>query len=274
MDSVQSMRCRYLPLAGVLLVLTACGCASKVQPQSTTQPARVLRIGEVKNKSGEVVRKETFYIDGAGNKVRHGPYCLYYDGGAKSLEEHYVDGKREGAYTSWYGDSRKDCEGFFKDGLESGKWVWWDYQTGEKRAECTYSLGKIVGSKLYYYHERVQREDRFDEHGWLRQTTVWYDNGQIEMRGTFTGPPGALAGIPLTDMPDAYLKDGTWSYWEYDGTLIAEGVWKQGKPWSGVCETGRGKYSYSWPSSFARFKDGQMIEAIKPPEQTSQDGQE
>ena len=62
-------------------------------------------------------------------------------------------------------------------------------------------------------------------------------------------------------------KDGVWKYWDRKGRLLAEGTWKDSKPWNGIC--GIPERSLVNPEAgieqFGRYRDGELIEHIPHP---------
>ncbi len=58
----------------------------------------------------------------------------------------------------------------------------------------------------------------------------WHQNGQKSMEGGLVASKGK---DELFENPP--LKHGTWKSWKEDGKILAEGVWKNGKPWDGIC---------------------------------------
>lgn len=250
----------------MLLSLSACK-AQEMSSASTTRPARVLQTADMKDfNDGHVISTETFYVDERGQKVLHGRSIVWHDFGKrlKDSESHYADGKLDGWFIDWFPNGVKAIEGRYEQDQRVGCWIWWQ-PTGDRAAECTFVAGKgIVGSKLYWNDKaKLVREDRY-ENGYERELTIWYDNGKKKLRGTFMRPDDDNILESLDN-----LKDGTWQYWNPDGTLRAEGVWKRGKPWSGVCGTpGAGSMgSVIGFEHFGLYKEGRLVQPVTRPAQ-------
>ena len=59
-------------------------------------------------------------------------------------------------------------------------------------------------------------------------------------------------------------KEGRWRYWDKEGKLLAEGEFRDGRPWEGVCGVvDRGQ---SIPvERFGRYEKGKLIEEVTGP---------
>jgi antitoxin component YwqK of YwqJK toxin-antitoxin module len=144
------------------------------------------------------------YRDGKmdGLLVEYDPYF-----GEKSREEHYQDGRREGLAVEWGSKDRKT-------------------------SQCTYHNDRIVGKRLYWNATNgALRAEEIYDNGYLAELTVWHENGPKAKHGRFKGVWPDVSGGPQL----AGKRDGTWTYWDADGKVVAEGQWKVGKPWEGTC---------------------------------------
>jgi antitoxin component YwqK of YwqJK toxin-antitoxin module len=254
----------------LILVVFVCGCTPSSHPIQTAEQQDI---------HGQVVKTESFFIDISGDKVYQGTQIEWFnfERKQKRLETHYVKGKLDGRLTEWYPNGKKAREGNWEQGVQTGCWTEWQ-PAGEKASECTYRAGKIVGSKLYWIGSgRPIREDRYDDQGNLHEVTTWFQDGQKMMHGTFSTPKkGELAHIRfLADVMEQYPKNGTWTYWDSTGKVLAEGSWKEGHPWEGLCTVDPDPdkpqtSAESVTKKFARFIDGRLIEYVSPdPVQTS-----
>ena len=200
--------------------------------------------------NGSPLYEETYRIDGQGKSIQHGPATEYFENGKRRLELEYANRKRNGQLTEWDLDGTIIRQGNFKNDRETGRWTWWR-PTGEKLAECTYSDGKIIGKKNYWLNGKLRREDSYNSAGELIQMTTWYsyekpDKHTMEKQGTFKHG----------------RKDGKWTYWNPDGTIKAEGEWKNGKPWNGICGVPLAGDAGSWGGleTSARYNKGKKVE--------------
>ena len=57
-------------------------------------------------------------------------------------------------------------------------------------------------------------------------------------------------------------RDGTWTYWDTDGKLVAEGQWKSGRPWDGTCLVPHRSGSL-WVGEQGRYREGKVIGSVK-----------
>jgi antitoxin component YwqK of YwqJK toxin-antitoxin module len=248
----------------VLFVLGLVGASRKeeatVAQSSSSNPN--VRTEEHRNAQGVLISTEGFYIDKRGKKVLHGPKIVWFDNGRKSQEVQYVDGKMHGSQIEWNRFGDRILEGTWDQDQRVGTWTGWHLH-GKKASECTYKKGLIVGSKRYWNNRgKLIREDRYKE-GHLREVTAWYDNGQKEYHGTFSVPKedgsrGLFEGPP---------RDGVWTYWDREGKTLAQGTWKDGKPWDGICGVPRRSLinPEAGMEQFGHYRDGELIERVPHP---------
>jgi len=130
-----------------------------------------------------------------GKRVLHGTQRSWFKDGQLHRETEYVDGRRHGRMTEWYANGHKAREGTYQNGYPIGLWQEWDEGTGTK------------------YREAI-----FDSECSC-QEIFWYLDGSIAVTGAYRKG----------------WKHGTWTYWNRDGTVKAEGEWRDGKPWQGMC---------------------------------------
>jgi antitoxin component YwqK of YwqJK toxin-antitoxin module len=235
---------------------------------------------------------ESFFTDKSGKKVLHGPQIWWAGPNRKRREVNYVDGEKEGQFTEWDAvlgfKSREGAyskgepvgrwtelgylgqllaESFYDKGTPVGSWTEWHYsEKGEpkKKSRCVYKDGHIDGMKVYWNETgAVIKQERYDGAGHLCEATGWYENGHKWYHGTFAivkaeDLQGCLQGPP---------KHGVWTYWDREEKRIAQGTWKDGKPWDGVC--GIPKLSLIDPEAgidqFGRYKNGELIEHVPHP---------
>lgn len=193
-----------------------------------------------------------------GKEVRHGPQVEWNQSGGKSREIYYVQGRRHGAQTEWDSLGNKILEGSWEHDLKVGRWTRW-HRPGHKASECMYKNGHIDEMETFWNDEgNLIREDRYDEAGHLREMTTWYRNGQKWRHGGFSVPKNGEVTDPAKSAP----RDGIWTYWNFEGQIAAQGTWKDGRPWDGVCGI---PYKQSWTNPhngleyFELYKDGKLI---------------
>jgi antitoxin component YwqK of YwqJK toxin-antitoxin module len=171
---------------------------------------------------------KSYYIDASGKQILHGPDIQFLENGNKWRESQYRHGKREGLLIEWdpiSGDKVRE-ESYRADRREGPAVEW--HSKSRKRSECTYRDDRIVGKRVYWNAAgALQVEEVYDEKGNLSELTGWHDNGQKAKHGGFKGVwPEVWGGAQL-----AGKRDGTWTYWDTDGKLVAEGQWRSGRPW-------------------------------------------
>jgi len=231
-------------LMGMLVI----GCAGKDKPASKTQAlsSHDLKTHEEKWANGQVRVRYTYYLDEAGNRVYHGKDSAWAQDGHKHREQEYRNGKRHGSLVAWYPDGQKTREGRWADNKKTGVWTGW-HQTGDKAWACTYKNGKIVGKKTYWLQDKVYLEETHDDNGQIAEVVRWHlgGNGLKAVHGHFAGGE----------------KNGQWIYWDKDGEVEAEGQWRNGKPWHGVCAIPVAGDAGSWAgiTEFVRYNKGRPV---------------
>lgn len=240
---------------------------------------------------GRVESTESAYKNEKGKNVSHGPSIDYYDNGRKWTEVHYRNGKMHGKFCHWTSDGQPTVRGTYRDGKREGLWTEW-HGTGKLRSQCRYSNGNIQGSKVWFGNDgkTVIREDRYDPMSHrLTEQVRWHENGKMAMHGTYKPRPPvdeaplkkAVSEMKDPDNPTpeeierlsrllkqlgeqlVNIKEGACTYWDEEGKVLAKGIWKDDKPWGGICAV-RPDSSRSVlpPKYFARFKDGKEIEKL------------
>lgn len=207
--------------------------------------SKVLRVDEKKGDDGQVMSRETYYLDSSGRKLREGTMTEWYENGQKRLEIEYSNGRAHGSHIMWHPNGQVEMQGNWSDGRENGVWTWWDL-TGQKSSECTYKNGKILGKRSYWDQGRLVREDIFDTGGERIEITTWYKDGTKRFHGTFRNGK----------------KHGRWTYWNPEGTIQAEGEWQDGRPWEGVCGVplAGDAGSLGGLEKFVRYKKGKVVQ--------------
>ncbi|HEV8378119.1 MAG TPA: hypothetical protein VGP99_04665 [Tepidisphaeraceae bacterium] len=182
---------------------------------------------------GTLIETKSYYLSARGEKVLHGPDIQFYENGKTWRQADYRHGKRDGLlveYSPYSGE--KVREEHYRDDRREGLTVEWHFKD-RKASECTYHNDRIVGKRLYWngINGALQVEEIYDDDRYLAELTAWHDNGQKAKHGWFKGVwPKVMGGPQL-----AGKRDGTWTYWDTEGKIVAEGQWKVGKPWEGIC---------------------------------------
>jgi len=220
----------------MLLGMLMAGCGGKDK--------MVLKTHEEKWANGQVRIRYTYYLDDAGERVYHGKKTEWAEDGHRRLELEFRNGKRDGLLVEWYPDGQKTRQGRWASDRETGVWTGWQ-PTGDKAWECTYQDGKIVGKKTFWRDGKVSVEEIHDASGRKVETIRWHANGQKAVHGHFSGG----------------RKHGPWTHWDEDGNIEAEGRWRDGKPWNGLCAIPAAGDAGSWAgiTKFVRYREGEPI---------------
>jgi antitoxin component YwqK of YwqJK toxin-antitoxin module len=227
-------------LWGAALLTMAVGSAASADGER-----KILRKEEVSPSSGHVFRRYEYYVDARGSEIKHGLETWWDKHGKKTRDVFYVDGLQHGPDITWDTLGSVAERGQWKKGAREGKWECLHSDGTVYKLE-TYSRGLHVGSLKFWNSQRVLTyEEHFNDRGELLKVESFYDDGSKRKLGTF----------------NQNRRDGTWTYWTQTGKVAAEGVWKDGKPFSGVCgvpDTGS-----SGLETFGRYQDGTFVEKVK-----------
>ncbi len=81
------------------------------------------------------------------------------------------------------------------------------------------------------------------------RTATW-PNGQLRAKETY-----------YMDSSGARVMHGVSTYWDAQGSVVAEGTWEHGKPWDGVCWIPVAGDAGSWGGlgRFERYKRGKSL---------------
>jgi len=232
--------------AAATLVGLACGA---------DEPARkILRKEEVSPSTGKVFKTYEYYLDERGREVKHGLDTLLMEDGKKLRDLSYADGRLHGPDITYDSSGDVSRRGQWKHGRQEGTWEGVE-SDGTLRSVETYKHGKPIGPWRYWRKGVLIREDTFDAEGERVKLAFFHDDGTKRMLGTY---------LPR-QLPDFKIrKSGTWTYWDRSGKVVADGVWKEGKPFSGVCgvrlESDVG--SAGGIEIFGRFEEGKLVEKV------------
>jgi antitoxin component YwqK of YwqJK toxin-antitoxin module len=174
--------------------------------------------------NGQPRKRETFYLKDGRWPVLHGVRTTWHENGQKESEEMYRDGTLHGLATKWWTGGRMESVGEWRNGNREGEWTWWQ-PTGDLHSRCTYRNGHEVGRKTYWNPAgAVILEEDYDDGGHPVETRSYRDDGRLKMLGHY-GRSWFTRG----------RKHGRWTYWDASGNVVAEGEWRYGRPWNGLC---------------------------------------
>jgi len=115
--------------------------------------------------------------------------------------------------------------GYFKDGKKHGKWTYWVRVRLPKvhvlltRRDCYYKEGKPHGVWTTWHVGKTKTEETPYRNGLIHGTqTLWYRSGKKKRTMQYVNG----------------VRTGVCKQWSENGDLIAEGTFKDGKPWTGT----------------------------------------
>ena len=263
---------RSLPILIGAIFAASLSCAAPAtapspKPAAAADAARKIRevrAGEGSTvPTGTLLRTERYFVDADGRDVLDGPFVEWFPDGKKRIEGDYRHGLLDGPLVEWSGSTGKAVrEERWKNGLQDGDFVEYD-DDGKKTSACTYRYGKIVSPKRFFNRRgAVVREEVYDDKGELWEVTLWHANGARKLQGHFRGWYKDTKF--LWGATGNMKKDGRWAYWDASGTLVAEGVFRDGMPWEGICGD-VDRSSSLIVEHFGRYHEGKLVEQVKPP---------
>jgi antitoxin component YwqK of YwqJK toxin-antitoxin module len=217
---------------------------------------------ERRDERGRLEWSRSYYLGADGAKVAHGPEVDYwYNTGEKRWVTSYRHGVRHGVRTEWDMLGRVRSQDQYVAGTQQGPSVEW-HEPGKLRSHCVYQddtlFGRIVGPKVQW-HPRgsaVWKVEAYNLAGEQTEEATWHENGRLQSHGTYRVSNGWWDSRPTG-------QHGLWRFWDDQGRLAAEGEWRYGRPWSGVCRVifqsgSLGSYV------FERYEEGKVVERRVP----------
>jgi len=156
---------RCTTAASLLLVLVACGTASRPHPFAATYA------------NGQLHAKGML-VDG----LREGRWREWHRNGRLYCEGDYQRGQRVGSWVEYYDTGDPKFTGTYKDGLLEGKWVA-HYDSGAG-ARGQSRAGRLEGELVVFNRDGVVVERRHYHDNRLHGEQVRVDNG-VEVRTTY-----------------------------------------------------------------------------------------
>lgn len=216
-----------LPQVSLAVALLFSGCV--LSKQGRERPEHFTGIWTEYYEDGKK-KSETSYKNGEED----GRFTRWYENGQKAEEGEWrpqgdFGSIRVGAWTTWHRNGRKESETFYRNGEVEGRFTEW-YEDGQKAAEGEWraqqDAGNIrVGVCTTWHKNGTKKSERvFRRVGdkSLVSVTEWHENGQTYLKGH--GEVG-LFGDP---------REGKWTVWSPDGTMVGEGIYRNGEPLDGM----------------------------------------
>jgi len=176
---------------------------------------RNLKIHIIKWPSSQLKEKCTYYLDTKGKKLWHGIFENWHENGKKESETRWKDGKRHGTFIIWRNDGSVSSIGEFKNGEADGMFKSWNKMSRlsyEKilvkgvisEGEFYSPTGELVsrvkngtGKDICYHDSGKQVSEIIWESGKEKETTWWYDNGQMASQEIYDEKGLLQSGIYL-----------------------------------------------------------------------------
>lgn len=220
------------------------------------------------HRNGVVKRYFSYYRDNATHRpLMHGYDTHYYNTGRKHIKLTYRHGRKDGKGMAWYANGQAKESGYYKANEKHAEWQEWAEDSTLTR-EITFEDGKRHGPYRHYWPTgKIRYEGSYskgDRHGiftrWFegsnKESVVsykdneeegvakyFYDNGR--QRAEYTFIDGLLEGESRT--------------WSKEAKLLAIGIYRQDKPWSGtIWEAGPSESTYL----ITRYDSGEAVDSI------------
>ena len=232
-----------------------------------------------KNEADETIKNgfETLFYD-SGEKESEGKYkdnkkegkwTSWDSKGNIITQGSFKGGQKSGKWEE--SDRQSTFTGNYKSDKKEGKWT--EIWLGEKQVEKYYSNGDSVRKIRFYIGSQNQKEYEINKkdrsfiswhknnqkasEGFLKghisnkgregQWTYWYENGQLESKGSY----------------EDGIETGKWTYWYDDGQKISEGSYKDRRrdgQWTYWYENGQIESKLNYRPDPLYFLDDQWSE--------------
>jgi hypothetical protein len=106
------------------------------------------------------------------------------------------------------------------------------------------------------------KEEVYDKDGKLAAVTLWDERGTKKLHGHFGGWHADTR--LLWGAAGNLKKDGRWTYWDQNGNIVADGEFRDGKPWEGVCGA-VDRSGSTIAEHFGRYEKGKLLVKLEPP---------
>ncbi|MFT5130524.1 MAG: antitoxin component YwqK of YwqJK toxin-antitoxin module [Rhodothermales bacterium] len=220
------------------------------------------------HRNGVVKRYFSFYRDNATHRpMMHGYDTHYYNTGRMHVKLTYRHGRKDGKGMSWYANGQTKESGYYKANEKHAEWQEWS-DTGTLTREITFEDGKRHGPYRHYWPDgKVRYEGNYstgDRHGIF---TRWFQNNSKESVVTFKNNEEAGVAKYYYDIGKQRaeyiyrngLFEGEGRTWSAKGNLLAVGLYRADKAWSGTFwEVGPAESYYL----ITRYAGGEAIDSI------------
>jgi TonB family protein len=166
------------------------------------------KLYKVKKSSME---KEIYYTLKANQKVKHGPYELYFNKWLK-LAGYYDNNLKDSTWTEYTYQGKKVWEGHYKYDLKNGLWITF-FPSGKMETKGAYVNDSRAGI-WEFYHKDGELAQKFD---FDKNKMVYADTTLTASSNAIRG--GKYDGLMYTDTPPVYV-DGQQAFFKFLGTRM------------------------------------------------------
>jgi antitoxin component YwqK of YwqJK toxin-antitoxin module len=211
-----------------------------VSPAAAQKPK--LYTAKESYEDGSPKRAYSYYKRSNNYRVKHGYELHYYPSGKKRRKMVFSKGQFHGDVASWFENGQPDMQGKFVRGKKTGTWKAW-YMDGSPRYEMNYQDGDLHGIYKTWYPDKKPRVEVAYSAGKRHGAYVeWYESGTRSREITYVdGQRDGKAVIYYSNSRRqteftyaAGVLDGQTRRWDEAGSIVADGVFKDGKPVSGT----------------------------------------
>jgi len=147
----------------------------------------------------------------------------WYPNQKKKSEVPYRDGQQYGKVLRWYPNGQKEEEVSMRNTRVHGHYRSW-YENGAKKMEFT-SINNIMSDEYREWYENGKLATEIIEMKDKKLIFVkqFWDNGQVKLQGNSTLP----ANLSIHNWTQS--RQGTWTYWLKDGSIMKTENYEGGK---------------------------------------------
>jgi hypothetical protein len=207
-----------------------------------------VRTREERDDRGVLLHTQSYYLvkdRGELESVLHGPQIDWFPNGERHRVTEFAHGVRHGRTVEWSRDGAVVRDERFVDGEMAG---------------ADGAAAKVFVVEQPAVHSRfrgwgggtVDYEQHYDARGGL--VGVVTRSRGVNVARCIRSDPGA----------DGRYRRSDWAYWDPHGKLLGSGVFRDGKPWEGVCFISIRGGSIG-RQEFGRYQAGRLIERVPAP---------
>jgi hypothetical protein len=229
-----------LTLFTLFCLLAASGCTSALT--SKTLPTQT---SEERNTNGLLLHTTSYYFQsdqGDDEMVLHGPQIDWNPDGSKRKETHFAHGVRDGEETQFD-------------------------EKGQVTRKRQFVAGEKVGTKPATKVLGIEQPPAATSYRLLLAGVAIYEQSYDASKQVVGVVYRDATGINIARCvraspdPRGVYHTSHWIYWTPDGDPIGTGVFRDDKPWDGICFVNHQEGSLT-RQHFGRYHEGKLIETI------------